>query len=316
MDVLAEVFAALAVMAVFAGLSAARAARSRRMPDELARLSGSAARRAAEEREIEEAARERRAGRLPFPFGWLERRARQSGVRADPRTIFALAAGAAVGLFLTGWSVTGIWWLGALAAAGGLAAPAAWINHLAGRRAQQVVAQLEELCRQLGQAMRAGMTLQLALEDVAREMPAPLGDDIRQVVRSFRVAGMPLREAIGELDRAAPLPEMALLTSAMRIHIETGANLPDILDGLIRTLHERREMRSVARAATAQGRLEMNILLGMPFFLLLVFRLIAPGYVRPLFGTPAGLLVFFAGSAWELAGWWFMRALMRVDPAA
>lgn len=313
MDTVAEVFVALAVLAAFYGVLLGRAARARRLREDLARIEGRTAEEEAVEREILAARRQREGeGRLPLPFRWLERRARQAGVRMDPGMVTGLTAGAAAGLFLLGWSVTGVAWIGALAMAGGVAAPLGYLNWLARRRMQRVTDQLEQLCRQVGQAMRAGMTLQLALDDAAKEMPAPLGDEVRQVMRSFRIAGTPLREAVGQLERGVPLPETQLLVSAMRIHLETGANLPDILDGVIQTLHERRELRSAMQAATAQGRLQMNLLLLLPFALLLVFRLMAPVYTQPLFHTTSGLMIFFFGILWEFLGWRVMRLLMDV----
>lgn len=308
MDTVAEVFAALTVMALAWGVAAWRAARLGRTSAILSFLSGR------DEPDAPAPAERRGSARgqapLPWPLRSVERRAREAGVVVDPRTVLALVAGGGIGLGVLALSVTGQLWVAGLAALGGLYAPNWYLQRLARRRARLAEAQLDQLARHIAQGMRAGLSLQQALADVAERMPPPLGDDLRRVVRSVRLAGTGMAQAVADLARGFRLPDMQLLVAAMRLHIETGADLPLLLDNLSRTLARRRDARNALLAATAQGRVQSYILIALPFFLLFVMRLMYPTYLDPLLNTSGGRVVFIAAMGWLALGWVMMQRLL------
>lgn len=308
MDYVAEVFAALAVLALAWGVAAWRAARLERTGLRLAYLSG---------RDLdagaggEPAAREERGPRpFPWPLRWVELRARAAGVAVDPRTVVTLIAGTGAVLAILALSLTGQAWVAVLAALGGLYAPNWYLRRLARRRARLAEAQLDQLARLVSQGMRAGLSLQQALADAADRIPPPLGDSLRRVVRSVRLAGAGMAEALAELESGFQLDDLRLFVTAMRLHVETGADLPLVLDNLARTLARRRDARNALAAATAQGRVQSYILIALPFFLLLVLRALYPSYLDPLLATSGGRIVFLASMGWLALGWFSMQRLL------
>lgn len=305
-----EVLLGLALVSLGTGLSLWWARRVERLRQRLGNLSGVTAKARRDEETVrEQLQRRRNPGSLPSAFGWVERRARQAGVQVEFSTVLAVMLGASVALLLVGWMLTGVLWIAVLLSLLGVLAPLWYINQQAARRQRKILGQVAQLAQGIAQGMRAGMTLRQALE-AAGETPAPLGDDVRAVLRQLAV-GTPIREAVGELERGSDLDEMRILVSAMRIHVETGASLPEILDGVVRTVREREETKSQVDAITAQGRMEANILMILPFALLLVFRLIAPSYLNPLFNTSAGVAVFLAAMVWQGIGYLVTRRLLE-----
>jgi tight adherence protein B len=310
LDAVMEVLLGLSLVSLGTGLSLWWARRMERLRQRLGGLSGATAKARQEEEAVRRQVQRRlNPGQLPSAFGWLERRARQAGVRVEFSTVLALMLGAGVGLLTVGWLLTGVPWIAALLSFLGLLAPVWYINQQAARRQRKMLAQMAQLAQGIAQGMRAGMTLRQALE-AAGEMPSPLGDDVRATLRQLAV-GTPLREAVSEIERGSDLDEVRILVSAMRIHLETGASLPEILDGVVKTVREREETKAQVDAITAQGRMEANVLMVLPFALLLLFRLIAPSYLNPLFRTGAGVAVFLAALGWQAVGYLVTRRLLE-----
>lgn len=285
-----ELLAALAVLSCFWAAYSWAARRSRRLAERFASLKPRAG--------VSAAAKPRRARRvqdpLPLPFRWLERRAREAGVRVDLATVLVLVLGSALGLWLLGEAVFGEGRWALVCALGGLYAPVWWLGREAERRAERAVGQVAELAGMVVRGMRAGMTLLQVLEEASQRVEDPLGYELGLAVAAVRGTGVPLSEALRRLDESVRLPELRILTAAMRVHLDTGSNLAEIAERVARTIDERRELRAAVRAATSSQRGQANLIMAIPFVMIMLFRFTNPDYLWPLFHTAAGQVVFAA----------------------
>lgn len=229
---------------------------------------------------------------LPLPFRWLERRAREAGVRVELTTVLALILGSGLFLWLLGEAVFGDGRVAVLCALGGLYAPVWRLGREASRRTERAVSQVAELAGMVVRGTRAGMTLLQVLEEAAERIDEPLGYELALSVAAVRRTGVPLSEALRRLDEAVRLPELRILTAAMRVHLETGSNLAEIAQRLARTIDERRELRAAVRAATSSQRGQANLIMAIPFVMIMLFRFTNPDYLWPLFHTATGQVVF------------------------
>lgn len=247
---------------------------------------------------------------LPRLLRRLEDKALAAGVSIDLRFVLLLSAGAAVGLWILAVAITGQVWLANIAALAGVVAPSAYLNWLAAKRAVKTEEQFDRLLRLLSQGMRAGLSLQQALREAEHKIPPPLGLNLQRLGRSVRMGGTPLISAISELERGTPPRDMQLLLGAMRLHIETGAQLPMVLDSISQAALRRRQVAAAMRAATSLGRTQANILVVAPLVLMTLLRFGFPGYLDPLFNTPGGrvTLVFVLG--WLAIGYVVMQRLI------
>lgn len=253
------------------------------------------------------------AGQFPRPLQWIERRAKAAGVEVAPQTAMVVLAAGMAALFVGALAVTGTLSIAVLASLGGLYAPVLYLERQAQRRADQAMQQLDRVCQGIGQAMRAGDSLQKALAAVGADTRPPLGPEIERVLRLVNYSGAPLREAVQELAQRIRLPETRLLVAAMRLHLDTGCNLPAIMDRLSHRIRARRETRAVLRTATAQARMQAYVLVGLPLFLTLVVRSMYPAYFEPLFGTTGGKIVFLFALCLDAVGYLVMRRMMQVE---
>jgi len=161
-------------------------------------------------------------------------------------------------------------------------------------------------------SVRAGLSLSQALGAAGERTPAPLGEELTRVSGELALGGT-MEAALRGMEKRIPLPEMRMLVAGLELARTTGASLAPLLDRLAETLRERERLRGQLRAMTAQGRLSGWVVGMVPVALLGVMSLIDPGFVRPLFATPAGWMLLGSAVFLEGLGALTIRAMMRVD---
>jgi tight adherence protein B len=122
-------------------------------------------------------------------------------------------------------------------------------------------------------------------------------------------------DLIDALDRVADrmrCEDLRWVVMAIRISREVGGNLAEVLDNTVETMRERARLRGQVRVLTAEGRLSARILIGLPIFVGAVFVLIRPAYVRPLFHTTTGLIMFGIGVVELILGAVWLNRLTKI----
>ena len=112
----------------------------------------------------------------------------------EPRQILLLNLAALAAFAAAGWWAGGIL-SGGLAAVGGFFAPAVAVRLYRRRRVKRFETQLTEALQQLANALRAGLALPHAMEQVGREAAAPLAQEFGLFTKEVKL-GMPLDEAL------------------------------------------------------------------------------------------------------------------------
>jgi tight adherence protein B len=77
-------------------------------------------------------------------------------------------------------------------------------------------------------------------------------------------------------------------------------------------VRERAELRRELHALTAQARLSRYIVTSLPLLVAGAIALINPGYVRPLFHTPAGVTLLFVAIGMLVVASIVMRAITDI----
>ena len=186
----------------------------------------------------------------------------------------------------------GNWWIapGLLGWAPGLALgsiPYIFLLQKRKRRLFRFAELLPEAIDLMSRGLRAGQALSATVETVAQESDEPLRSEFRRAAdeQSF---GLPFREAMSNLSRRVPVPDLQFLVTAILVQKETGGNLAQILDKASHVIRERVRVTGQMRIRTAQGRLTGWILCLLPFGVFTVMNAVNPGYGRVLFQDPFG----------------------------
>lgn len=210
----------------------------------------------------------------------------------------------------------GNWWIrpGLLGWLPGLAlgcVPYLYLLQKRKRRARRFAEMLPAAIDLMSRGLRAGQALPATIETISRECDDPLRAEFRRAAdeQSF---GLPFREALLNLSRRMPVPDLQFLITAILVQKETGGNLAQILDKTSNVLRERIRVVGQLRIRTAQGRLTGAVLMGLPFVIFIGMNFLNPGYGRVLFDTPLGQKMVTYASIMMVIGIMLIRRIVNL----
>jgi tight adherence protein B len=200
-------------------------------------------------------------------------------------------------------------WLGMLL---GFVLPYAYASYRRTKRFEKFEELFPEAIDTLARAVRAGHAFTTALEMITDEVAEPVAGEFRQLYEEQKF-GMPVRDALLNLTERMPLVDVKFFVTAVMLQRETGGNLAEILDNLSYVIRERFKIQRQVRVYTAQGRLTMALLMGMPPIIVTVMLILNPAFIRPLFSDPIGHMLLVAGITLQTVGYFVIRKIIRIQ---
>jgi tight adherence protein B len=163
----------------------------------------------------------------------------------------------------------------------------------------------------MSRGLRAGHSVSAAIEMVSQEVADPTGSEFRKTFEQQNF-GLPFREALEDLARRVPLPDLQFMVTAILVQKETGGNLAEILDKTGNVIRERARLKGQLQVYTAQGRLTSWILGLLPFVMFVLLSLVNPAYTRVLVDDPLGQKLVMVGMALMLLGFYVIRRIVDI----
>ena len=163
--------------------------------------------------------------------------------------------------------------------------------------------------------MRALSILLLALSGVAHgaaSRPAIPVYTAEEVTKACADGLERAKKQVQGLERM-PLVDVKFFVTAVMLQRETGGNLAEILDNLSYLIRERFKIMRQVRVYTAQGRLTMMLLMGLPPIIVVTMLLMNPTFIRPLFADPIGHTLIVAGLTLQTVGYFIIRRIIRIQ---
>jgi tight adherence protein B len=164
----------------------------------------------------------------------------------------------------------------------------------------------------LARAVRAGHAFTTALELIANEISEPIASEFRKLFEEQKF-GLPVRDALMNLAGRVPLVDVKFFVTAVMLQRETGGNLAEILDNLSYVIRERFKIMRQVRVYTAQGRLTMMLLMGLPPIIVVVMLTTNPAFIRPLFADPIGHTLVVGGIVLQTIGYFVIRRIIQIQ---
>jgi len=186
------------------------------------------------------------------------------------------------------------------------------IEVAARRRMKKMHEQLPDVLMILATSLRSGHSFLQGLDTVSKEAADPCAKEFSRVVAEVRL-GRPMEEALNAMADRIGSEDFRWAVLAVNIQREVGGNLAEVLDTVSETLRERDAVRRQIDTLSAEGKLSLYILMGLPIFIGLWIYRANPGYMSPLFHTTGGLVALSAGMAMMLVGYLWMRKIVNVD---
>lgn len=178
------------------------------------------------------------------------------------------------------------------------------------RRLQTFLTQLPAALDMIRSSLHAGHSFNYALEVAVEELSEPIAGAFRTVLEEIRL-GLSPKEAMENMQRAFPVPELRFFVLAVILTREVGGNLSEVLGTLSVTLRDRMKLKQQCRALSAQGRASAFLLFSIPPGVAFFANLIRPGFVDPLFHHPTGRLMLGVAFAFQMAGFLLIQKIVN-----
>jgi tight adherence protein B len=202
-----------------------------------------------------------------------------------------------------------------LAAGGGLLAgalPYVLLRIKRARRFKKFEQALPEAMDLMSRSLRAGHSLNSAIEVLAEEATEPVASEFRLVYQQQRF-GLPFRDSLLEMVNRVPSQDLRFVVTAILVQKETGGNLTQILDRTVHVIRERQRIYGEVRTKTAQGRMTGWILAMLPIILGVLINVMNPGYAFPLFHEPIGHTLLLVGAGMITIGTVVIRKITSIE---
>lgn len=227
-------------------------------------------------------------------------------------TMLAASFGPGTIVFLLVWPhfVLGLILGGALCMLGWMA-PKMIMMNLWERRCNRLINQMVDGMTIMANGIKAGQSLTQSMERVVENINGPLSQEFSLVLNKVRL-GMSVEDALNEFGERIPRQDVQMFVTAVNILKETGGNLAETFQTIVTTVRERQKVEKKIEALTAQGNMQAIIITLVPLLLLVVFLVLDPPYVMPLFTKPLGWVALALMLTLQTIGLYVMKKIVTI----
>ncbi len=194
----------------------------------------------------------------------------------------------------------------------GATVPKLAVTFLYERRCRRFVDQMVDGMTIMANGIKAGLTVQVAMERVVQNLKNPIRQEFNYVLSKIRI-GRTIEEALIELGERIPKPDVQMFVTSVNILREQGGNLAETFDTISYTIRERQKIERKIEALTAQGITQGIIITLVPFVLMIVMFLIQPEFVKPLFTTVLGVIFLIVMLVLQIIGGIMIRRIVKIE---
>lgn len=179
-------------------------------------------------------------------------------------------------------------------------------------RKKKFSAAFPDAVSRMASSLRAGYSLQMALESVIENLDNIVGYELKKVITEMEVGQsfeVSLKKMLGHIDT----PDLRLFIASVTIQRESGGNLAELLDHLEATIRERFQLQRELGAASAQARLSGIILSLLPIFVGFFVYLVHPDYMMFLFEDEVGRKLLWISVTGQTLGILCIRKIVKIE---
>ena len=186
------------------------------------------------------------------------------------------------------------------------------LRHLRARRLKKFNIQLEDALRIISTSLKAGFSINQALEEVTDMNISPISQEFRLLLQELRL-GVTFEQAFENMNNRLNLPDFELVATAILTARQTGGELTGALERVADLIRERVRIANKIDAMTAMGRLQALLIGGMPFLLLLGMRYVNPQMIAGFFDSFYGWIALVAIIILDIAGILTIRKITTIE---
>jgi tight adherence protein B len=192
---------------------------------------------------------------------------------------------------------------------GGMGAALTYLAYRRRKRVQQLQNQLPGALDMLARSMRAGRSIDEAVQTVGRQLAEPLAAEFRLCANQMAL-GLSLPAVMRSLVERVRLFDVRIFTTTLTVHRQTGGNLALVLERLAAVIRDRLNYRRQLRSMTGAGRFSALLIAAIGPLLFFYLFLFQPDYVKAMLESPLGQAMLIAAFVLETIGLiWTARLL-------
>ncbi len=200
---------------------------------------------------------------------------------------------------------------GAAVTIAGWSLPLLIVRMLYEKRCNAFVDQMVDGLTIMANGIKSGSNPMQSMARVVEIMGNPISQEFNQVIMQNQV-GQSFEDALSDLGERIPRPDVQMFVTAINILKETGGNLAETFETIVTTIRERQKVEKKIQALTAQGLMQGLIVTMIPFILAIVFFIIDPGFIRPMFNTTLGLVLLVAMLGLQIIGGVLIKKIVTI----
>ena len=225
--------------------------------------------------------------------------------------VLGLLLGLAAPVVIVGPSVFG-WIIGVVCAVVGYNLPKFYLKHRRESRINKLNAQLPEALMNISNSLKAGFGLLQALSSAADQLSHPISTELTRTIHEMNVGSSAEVALLALSDRAGSY-DLDIVVTAILVQRTVGGNLGEILDTVADTMRERIRIRGEIQTLTAQQKLTGLVIGLLPVGLGVLFQIMSPGYISPLFQTLTGKFLLGVAVVMEVIGVMIIQRILKIE---
>jgi tight adherence protein B len=161
-------------------------------------------------------------------------------------------------------------------------------------------------------SLSAGLSLAQSVDTVVREGSDPMAAEFRRALVETRL-GVEIEDALSGVAERMDSTDFEWVVMAIRIQREVGGNLSELLNKVADTIREREYLERQVLTLSAEGRLSVWILGGLPPAFLAYLVAFNPTYVAPMWSSPLGWAMLIVMGVLLTGGIFWMKKVVKVE---
>jgi tight adherence protein B len=190
--------------------------------------------------------------------------------------------------------------------------PKFYMNRRRKKRVAKLNEQLPEALTMISNSLKAGFGLLQALSSTSEQMSHPISTELSRTIHEMNI-GSSAEVALLALAERGDSYDLDIVVTAILVQRTVGGNLGEILDTVADTMRERIRIRGEISTLTAQQKLTGLVLGGIPIGVGLLFQVMSPGYMDPLFTTLTGKVMLTIAVVLEVIGVMIIQRILDIE---
>jgi len=186
-----------------------------------------------------------------------------------------------------------------------------WVRRRAAQRIEALIEALPHYIDAVRQMQAVGNSLAQALERALADAPLVVRLYIAPVARRLEL-GAPVADAMQMLADRLRVPEISMLSAAIRTNMRYGGSIAAVLLNLSAILRERARIKRELKAAISEAKISGKVLIAMPLVAMGLLVMMNPAYIDFFLSDPRGHKLAVIALALQAMGMIVMGQVMRL----